>query len=146
MVLGVPGINRRRVVFGGIAAGIVMNILDAVTNGVLMLSELQANAVRLGLDPRAPETPFGILILGATDFVYGLVMVWLYAVLATRYGLGWRSALVSAGVVFLSTIGILAGFALMRVLTPWLLLQMSVAGAVTLAAGALVGARVYRAG
>jgi len=140
----VPAIDLRRLVLGGLAAGVLMNVFDAVTNGILMWSELSANAIRLGLDPRAPATPFGIVILGAVDVVYGLVMVWLYAVLAGRYGPGWRAALLSAGVVFASTMGILLGFMLMRVLTPRLLMQMGAAGAVTLAAGALVGARVYR--
>lgn len=138
-----PGIDRRRLVIGGVAAGLLMNVLDAITNGVLMFSELEANARRLGLDPRAPETPLGIATLAAIDVVYGLVIVWLYAVLAARYGPGWKPALASAAVVFVSTMGILVGFMLMRVLTPWLLVQMGAAGAVTLAAGALVGARVY---
>jgi hypothetical protein len=139
----VQGVDRRRVILGGVAAGILMNVLDAITNGVLMWPQLEANAHRLGLDPRAPETPLGIVILGLVDVLYGLVIVWLYALLAPRYGAGWRAALLAAGVVFVSTMGILAGFMLMRVLTPWLLAQMGAAGAFTLAAGGLLGARIY---
>ena len=137
-------INIRRVLIGGVVAGVVMNVMDAVTNGVLMLAEWRANSTRLGLDPAAAEGVANLVILAAVDVLFGIVLVWLYAAMQPRYGATVRTALLAAAAMFVATMGIIIGFVLMGVLTPWLLVQMAIAGAVTLAAGAVAGARFYR--
>jgi hypothetical protein len=140
----VSRINSRRVLFGGIAAGVVMNIMDAVTNGVLMLSELQANAARLGLTLTGAESWPSMAALAAVDVVFGVVLVWLYAALRPTLGRGVKTALVAALAMYLSTMGILVGFALMGVVTAGIFIKMAIAGALTLAVGGMVGARLYR--
>ncbi len=133
----------RRLVIAGVAAGMVMNVMDAVTNGVLMLAEFQRNSIRLGLSPTAAETPAAIVILGGVDIVWGLALVWLYDAMIPRYGPGMRTALKAAVVLYLGTLGVIVGFALMGVLDGSMLAKMATAGAATLAAGAVTGARVY---
>jgi hypothetical protein len=132
------------VLFGGIAAGVVMNIMDAVTNGVLMFGELQANAARLGLTLTGAESLPSMAALAAVDVVFGVVLVWLYAALRPTLGPGVKTALVAALAMYLSTMGIIVGFALMGVVTGEIFIKMAIAGALTLAAGAIVGARLYR--
>jgi hypothetical protein len=137
-------LNWKGIVFGGIAAGIVMNVMDGVTNGILMFDEFRANTTRLGLSPAAATSPLGLATWVSLDFLFGIILVWLYAAMRPRYGPGPATALRSALAVYLPTTGIIAGFTVLGFLTGPLLIKMAFAGALTLAAGALLGARLYR--
>ena len=44
------GINVGRVVGGGLLAGVVMNVVDAVTNGVILGARWAEETKRLGID------------------------------------------------------------------------------------------------
>jgi hypothetical protein len=142
--LGVAAISVRRVLLGAFVAGTVMNVLDAVTNGLLVRSELAANSVRLGLDPAAAETPAGLVILAGLDYVLGAALVYVYAAMRPRFGPGPATALRGAAALYVATMVIVVGFALMGVVTASMLWKMSLAGVVTMAAGGLAGAAVYK--
>jgi hypothetical protein len=137
-------INWRRVIAGGVAAGVVMNLMDGLTNGVLLLSAYQANSARLGLDPKSMVSVAGASIFIATDFVFGILLVWLYATMSAQYGSGAATAIRAAVGMYLATMGVIIGFAVMGVLTLFLVSQMAIAGLVTLIVGALAGSWVYR--
>lgn len=71
-------INVSRVLVGGLAAGVVMNVVDSVLNGFLLAPQWTREST--ALNPR-------ILTAGTTsmvgwillDFITAVFMVWLYA-------------------------------------------------------------------
>ena len=83
-------INWGRVVGGGLAAGLVMNISQFVLNAVVYAKESEEAMRRLNLQP-PPPAAIGIFI-GMT-FVVGVFLVWFYAAIRPRYGAGPKTAL-----------------------------------------------------
>jgi hypothetical protein len=96
-------VNIRRIVLGGLAAGVVMNVLDFVTNAVLFK---QAWAEAYAALKLAPSDAAVGAFWTAFDLVSGVVIAFLYAAMRPRFGAGPRTALV-------------AGF------TQWLLVHMT---------------------
>ena len=96
-------INWGRVVLGGLLAGLVLNVLDFLVNGVWLASEWNAAMQALG---KGPVTAALIKWFVIYDFLIGIFMVWLYAAIRPRYGAGVRTA-VYAGVATWLVIGFL---------------------------------------
>ncbi|PYV63727.1 MAG: hypothetical protein DMG97_36975 [Acidobacteria bacterium] len=70
--------NRGRVILGGLLAGVVINIVEFVTNGV---------------------APTGAIVMfNVWGFLLGIAAVWLYAAIRPRYGSGPNTA-IRAGLV-----------------------------------------------
>lgn len=92
-------INLGRVVLGGIVAGIVMDVLEGVMNGVVLRPQWAAAMKSLGL----PE--FGsseIILFNLAGLSTGLIAVWIYAAIRPRFGAGPRTALVAAAFVWVA--------------------------------------------
>ena len=83
-------INMGRVLLGGVAGGVVLNLVDYVVNGVWLSPQWVAAASKLGsANAMAPATIMGYVI---GDFVFALLIVWLYAAMRPRFGPGAGSA------------------------------------------------------
>ena len=83
-------INMGRVLLGGILGGVVLNIIDYVVNGVWLASQWIAAASKLGsANAMAPAAIMGYVI---GDFVFALLIVWLYAAMRPRFGPGAGTA------------------------------------------------------
>jgi hypothetical protein len=134
---------RRRLLLATLVSGIVMNGLDGLVNGVLFLEEFRANAVRLGLDPAAAQSPLGLVTWVALDFVFAFVLAWTYGVLRRTETSGVATALKAAAVLYVPTTGVILGFGVLGMLTGSLLVKMVVSGLVDVAAGAIVAGKVY---
>ncbi len=76
--------NRGRVIWGGLLAGLVINIAEFITNGVV-LREGWARAMQ-ALGKPAELSPGAIVILNVWGFLLGIAAVWLYAAIRPRYG------------------------------------------------------------
>ena len=87
-------INWGRVVLGGLLAGLVLNVLDFLVNGVWLGTEWNAAMQALGKGRMDAALIKWFVI---SDFLLGIFMVWLYAAIRPRYGAGARTA-VYAGV------------------------------------------------
>ena len=86
--------NRGRVILGGLLAGVVINFVEFITNG-LILNDAWAKVMQsLG---RPPLTVSSIILFNVWGFLLGIVSVWLYAAIRPRYGVGPATA-VRAGV------------------------------------------------
>ena len=83
-------INVGRVLLGGLAAGVVLNIGEALLNGVLLAETAKADFARLHL----PD-PGGTFIARAVavTFLLGIVLVYLYAAIRPRFGAGVKTAI-----------------------------------------------------
>ena len=92
--------NTQKVVVGGITAGVVIFILDFVANGLLFgdrwMAALDAASPTLSANAESTEA---IVTLVAVDLVFGVLLVWLYAVLRPSFGPGPKTAAI-AGIYF----------------------------------------------
>lgn len=84
-------INVGKVIVGGIVAGIVMNVFDYVINNVLMKGQFDAVMAARNIDPGA----MNLATMIALDFAMGLLVVFTYAAIRTRFGAGPKTAIVA---------------------------------------------------
>lgn len=87
--------NRSRVLLGGLLAGVVINISEFVTNGVVLRADWAQALQALGKAP-APSGS-AIAIYNVWGFLVGIAAVWIYAAIRPRYGAGAGTA-VRAGI------------------------------------------------
>jgi hypothetical protein len=83
-------ISMGRVIFGGIVAGIVADILGFVVDGVLLARRWAAGMERLG------HSNFGsnqILWFNLLGLAGGIIAVWVYAAIRPRFGAGLKTAI-----------------------------------------------------
>jgi FtsH-binding integral membrane protein len=140
-------INRQKLVLGGLAAGLVLNIIDFLSNGVIFSARMQAdaNAFKAGLgDQMAAMGGAQIAIYVFFDFVIGFLLVWTYAAIRPRFGPGPRTA-VYAGLVFF-VIGLITtfGYKEMGVMSSGLWWSYTALWFINLVLAAVVGAAVYK--
>ena len=100
------GINTGKVVTGGLAAGVVLAVLDFLVNGLLMAE--QNRAAMTALNPSLVESMEGggaMVAYIVIDLVFGLLLVWTYAAMRPRFGPGPKTAVIAGfqiwGVAFL---------------------------------------------
>ncbi len=118
--------NWRRIILGGLAAGVIINVSEVVLHqGVL--NELSGGQVAMNIK----------------GFLIGITLVWLYAAIRPRYGAGLKTAICAGAAVwflayFLSTIGAVWVWPPQAQLAVvgWGLVEMIVAG--------LAGGWIYR--
>jgi hypothetical protein len=139
-----PQLNAPRVIAGGLAAGLVMNVIDALTNGMLLGERwrVETDALNPGLSAKMGMS--GTLGWVIVDFLLGILTVWVYAAVRPRLGPGPRTAFTAAIIIWLAVHAAYASYAFLG-LYPWpLILASSVGGLVAALAGGYVGARFYR--
>ena len=95
-------INIGKVIVGGLAAGVVMNVIDYATNMYILGDLLKADMDRLNPAIWAnmndmSRMPFFI----AADFVFGIMLVWLYAAIRPRFGAGAGTAMKAGAFMWL---------------------------------------------
>ena len=90
-------INWGRVIGGGLAAGLLMNISQFVLNAMVYAKDSEEAMRRLNLQPPPPAT---IAIFIGMTFVVGVMLVWLYAAIRPRYGPGPKTAVCAGFVVW----------------------------------------------
>lgn len=90
------GINFGRVLLGGVLAGLIINLGELVLNFFVVGERYQALVSELGLQP-APSGPAVFVLFG---FLNGIVLLWLYAAIRTRFGAGPRTALLAGAAVW----------------------------------------------
>jgi hypothetical protein len=82
--------NRVRVVLGGLLAGVVINLVEYVTNGLVLKADWGQAMQALG---KSPEISGGtIAIYNLWGFLVGIGAVWIYAAIRPRYGAGVGTA------------------------------------------------------
>jgi hypothetical protein len=84
------GINWGRVIGGGLIAGLLMNIGEAVLHGVVLAADVTSLYESLNRTPSAQALSLTLLV--AVTFVLGIMAVWLYAAIRPRYGAGATTA------------------------------------------------------
>jgi hypothetical protein len=138
-------INKQRLITGGLAAGLVMNLIGGVVNGMLMGPRMNAEmeAAVPGLTARMPMTTV-ITVNVLTEFVLGILIVWIYAAIRPRYGPGPRTAIYAALVPWICGLFFYSGWLLTGMMTSASYAIVSLVALVNVIAGGLVGAWLYR--
>ena len=76
--------NTGRVIAGGLLAGLILNIGEAVLHGVLL--DAQTTEAMNALGKEIVGSPLGITLLILITFAQGLIGMWLYAAINPRSG------------------------------------------------------------
>jgi len=135
-------INTARLLLGGIVAGVIANGLDYVTNAILMKTEMDDMITRLNLDRTVVEGAFVTWIV--VDFVWGILLVFAYAAMRTRFGPGPKTAVVSGVTLWLAVCAVFAGLSAMGIFTQEAFLKNSGLSLITVLLASLAGAAIYK--
>ena len=94
------GINTGKVIVGGLAAGVVMNVIDFVSNMYIIGDRMKADMEKVNPMLWANMNDMSRMpVFLAVDFILGIMLVWMYAAIRPRFGPGSGTA-IKAGVFF----------------------------------------------
>jgi len=138
-----PGrINIGRAVAGGLLAGLVINIGETILNAGLMAPQLESAMRARNLPPVAGEAIAGFVVLG---FALGVMAVWLYAAIRTRFGAGPKTAALAGAVVwFFAHLYPSASMMVMHMFPRRMLAMGVLWGLFEIVIATIAGASVYR--
>jgi len=138
--------NTKKLFLGGLAAGLVLNIIDFLSNAVIFADRMRAesNAFKPGLgDQMAAMGGAQIATYVFFDFIVGMLLVWTYAAIRPRFGPGPRTAMYVGLLFFVFGMILTYGFKAMGVMSPGLWYAYSGLWFVNLMLAAMVGGLVY---
>src|SRR6266550_4500926 len=90
-------INTQKVLIGGFAAGVVMNVIDFVTNMYILGARMkaEADAFKLGMSDQMMSSSMIVTNI-VMDLLLGILLVWTYAAIRPRFGPGAKTAVYAA--------------------------------------------------
>jgi hypothetical protein len=94
--------NGKRLLLGGLVAGVFVNISEAILNGGILMDEYEAMGETYGLT----EASWAMVgyILGA--WVLAFVVAWLYAAIRPRFGPGPITGVIAGSAVWVAGYGV----------------------------------------
>lgn len=136
-------INTGKVIVGGLAGGLVLNVVDFLVNGVWLADKWTAQTAKLNpsLDAMASTS---IAYYVVTDFILGILIVWLYAGIRPRFGPGAGTAMKAAVAVWIAVALINANLAVSGMYGPKIVALSTVCTLVGMLAGGTLGAMLYK--
>jgi hypothetical protein len=136
-------INLGRVLLGGLLAGVVINLVEGVMNGVVF--EKQWAEVMTGLGKAATPSVTQIVAFNILGFAIGLLTVWLYAAIRPRFGAGPKTAMCAGLIVWaLAFAAGNAGPVILHIYRMDLMIPAVAIELVEMLAAALLGAYLYK--
>ena len=136
-------INTGRVIIGGLVAGVVLNCIDYVVNGMWLAPQWTAASAKLGsgLDAMSGNAVTGYVV---ADFILALVIVWLYAAIRPRFGAGAGTAVKAAVAVWLVDAALGMTFVMIGMYPVHLMLTSLACTLVGMLIAAYVGGMIYK--
>lgn len=138
-------INTSKVLTGGLAAGLVANVLGFLLFGMWLGPRFEADAVAVapslagrGMSGAAIAT--NVII----QFVIGLLLAWLYAGLRPRFGPGMKTALYAAIVVWICGLVFKLDWVSVGLMTSTSFVLASLAAIVQVVVAAVVAGALYK--
>lgn len=135
------GINLGRVIIGGLAAGVLLNCVDAFVGLVLLPDEMAAMVTHLNLNPETANNPWPWV---AVDFLYGITIVFAYAAMRPRFGAGPRTGVIAGLTLWFAISLIIFGFHAMGIFGPTLYITNLIAQGVSAALAGMLGGWLYK--
>jgi hypothetical protein len=138
-------INIGRVILGGIVAGIVMDLLGYLVDGLMLAQKWSDDMILLG---RSEFSTTQLIEFNLLGIVSGLVAIWIYAGIRPRFGAGMMTAIYAGIAVWV--LGVLlpnASFMYVtRLFSRSLTLYTTLGGLVEVVVGTIAGAALYQEG
>jgi hypothetical protein len=137
-------INTSKVVIGGLAAGVVGNIIGFLGFGMLLGPRFEAEAVAVA-PALAGRGASGAAIATnvIAQFVIGLLITWLYAAMRPRFGPGMTTAALAALVVWICGLLFHIDWLLVGMMSLATYLMASTVALISTLAVAAVGGKLY---
>jgi hypothetical protein len=136
-------INVTRLILGGIVAGIAIDLVDYLVDGVWLAPRWANDLALLG---KTGISPVQIIWFNVLGLLTGIAAIWIYAAIRPRFGAGAKTAIIAGIAVWI--IGTLlpnAGFMYAaKLFSHHLTLYTTLGGFVEVVFGTLAGASVYR--
>jgi hypothetical protein len=137
-------INTSKVLVGGIAAGVVMNISGFVIQGMLLGKRMEAEMLAAAPTLQGKGMSGGVIAARViTQFVVGILLVWLYAAMRPRFGPGMKTAAYAALVIWICGFLFYLDWLYVEMMTVATYAIVSVVMIVTLLLAAWVGGKLY---
>jgi hypothetical protein len=136
-------INFGRVLMGGIVAGLVIDVLSWLVDGVMLNSQWAAGNAKLGVPAFSSGQTVWFCVLG---LIAGLIIIWFYAACKPRLGTRYRTALnVGLAIWIVAYVLPNAGFMYISGLYSHNLMVLSTLGnLVEVLVGTFIGAALYK--
>ncbi|HEX9564430.1 MAG TPA: hypothetical protein VF981_10685 [Gemmatimonadaceae bacterium] len=138
------GINMGKVFVGGLVAAVVFFVIDGLTYGVVMKDAFDANTVRLGLDPAAMTGAASVVAWVVMELIWGVLVVWTYAAIRPRLGPGPKTAAMAGLIPYIAVLSVMSQQTLGGMMPVNLFWQGAVFALVSIMAGSIAGAWVYK--
>ena len=139
-----PPINYGRVALGGLVAGVVANICDNISNGILLTDDMNRMTSRLNLDPDVVSSQGVFVTWVVVDFIYAFLIVWTYAAVRPRLGPGPKTAIIAGLILWGAITAVLLGYQQMGVFTFDSFLKSAGLLALSTILASLAGGAVYK--
>jgi hypothetical protein len=131
--------NIQKLILGGLTAGLMINAVEYLVHHVLLDPQWTAAFATLG------KTPKGWTSIIPSNFVVGIIGIWIYAKFLPNYGPGYKTALRSALIIWVVFWAIPMMALLPLDIFPNFLLVATIAvGLLDSIPAVLVGAWIYR--
>lgn len=138
-------INTQKVVVGGLAAGVVANIVGYLGFGMLLGPRFEAEAVAVAPALAGRGMSGGAIAAQVViSFVVGLLLVWLYAAIRPRFGPGMKTATYAALAVWVCGFVFHWDWLTAGLMTGATYMFASIVALIQLIASAGVGAMLYK--
>lgn len=138
-------INTSKVLVGGLAAGVVANIVGYLGFGVMLGQRMEAEAVAVAPALQGRGMSSGAIATNVlASFVIGILLVWLYAAIRPRFGPGLRTATYAALVVWVCAFVFHLDWLVVGMMTASTYALASLAGLLQVLLPAWVGAAIYK--
>jgi len=140
-------INTQKVVVGGIVAGVVMIVIDFISNMFILGARMKAesDAFKPGMADKVMEGP-AVITNVVMNLILGIALVWTYAAIRPRFGPGLKTATYVA-VLFWILAGIFySGYMHMGMMSAGLWWSFAFVGLVNFLLSAWAGAKLYTEG
>jgi hypothetical protein len=137
-------INVSKVVVGGVAAGVVANIVGYVAFGMLLAPRMQSEAAAVAPQLQGRGMSGGAIATNViAAFVIGFLLVWLYAAIRPRFGPGPKTAVLVGLAVWVTAVVYHLDLLLMGLMSSTTYGLAMIAGLVQLLAASWIGGMLY---
>jgi hypothetical protein len=137
--------NAGRIILGGLAAGLWMNVAGFLINGVLLGKRMEAEMLAVAPSLQGKGMGAGAMTGRVlTSFVIGLLVAWLYAAMRPRFGAGMKTAIMAALPVWVCGFVFYLDWAYMEMMTTGTYIIVSLVMAVTLVVAGAIAGWLYR--
>jgi hypothetical protein len=138
-------INTSKVIVGGLAAGLVANVLGFLLFGLWLGPRFQADVAAAAPSLQGSGMSGGAIATNVVlQFVVGLLLAWLYAALRPRFGPGMKTAIYAALVVWICGVVFKADWVTVGLMTSTSFILGSVAALVQVIVAAYVAGVLYK--